>query len=261
MTTIAIIGTGNVGGALGVGRREGRLRRHVRRAGRGQGADRRRGAGAPAAATVREAVAGADIVVLAVPYAAVADVAAEIAPVAAGKVVIDPTNPLKADYSGPRHRRRPVRRRGLAPPAARRQGRQGVQHHVRRQRRATRGRSASSSTRCSPRTTRRRRTPCAACRGSIGFRPIHVGPLAAARELEAMAWLNIRLQLISNGSWNTAYALVAPPEAAADLRQVAACTLRRRALARRRAPSRVAPPGYSRLPSPQSRRPTEPGAT
>ena len=49
---------------------------------------------------------------------------------------------------------------------------------------------------------------------SIGFRPIHVGPLAAARELEAMAWLNIRLQLISNGNWNTAFALVSPPEAA-----------------------------------------------
>ena len=49
---------------------------------------------------------------------------------------------------------------------------------------------------------------------SIGFRPIHVGPLTASRELEAMAWLNIRLQLISNGNWNTAFALVSPPEAA-----------------------------------------------
>jgi predicted dinucleotide-binding enzyme len=46
---------------------------------------------------------------------------------------------------------------------------------------------------------------------SIGFRPIHVGPLAASRELEAMAWLNIRLQMISNGNWNTAFALVSPP--------------------------------------------------
>ena len=44
--------------------------------------------------------------------------------------------------------------------------------------------------------------------------PIHVGPLAAARELEAMAWLNIRLQLLTNGSWQTAIVLVAPPEAA-----------------------------------------------
>jgi hypothetical protein len=38
--------------------------------------------------------------------------------------------------------------------------------------------------------------------------------LAAARELEAMAWLNIRLQLLSNGSWQTAYVMVAPPAVA-----------------------------------------------
>ena len=49
---------------------------------------------------------------------------------------------------------------------------------------------------------------------SIGFRPIHIGPLTASRELEAMAWLNIRLQMVSNGNWNTAFALVSPPEAA-----------------------------------------------
>jgi hypothetical protein len=29
-----------------------------------------------------------------------------------------------------------------------------------------------------------------------------------------MAWLNIRLQLLTNGSWQTAFVLVAPPEAA-----------------------------------------------
>ena len=51
-------------------------------------------------------------------------------------------------------------------------------------------------------------------RVSIGFRPIHVGPLAASRELEAMAWLNIRLQMVSDGNWNTAFVLVSPPEAA-----------------------------------------------
>jgi len=50
--------------------------------------------------------------------------------------------------------------------------------------------------------------------GSIGFRPVWVGPLAAARELEALAWLNIRLQLINGGSWNTAIKLVDAPEKA-----------------------------------------------
>ena len=49
---------------------------------------------------------------------------------------------------------------------------------------------------------------------SIGFRPVTVGPLAAARELESLAFLNIRLQLIAGGAWQTSVVLVAPPEAA-----------------------------------------------
>jgi hypothetical protein len=56
----------------------------------------------------------------------------------------------------------------------------------------------------------------AALAESIGFRPVRVGPLAAARELEAMAWLNIRLQLLSDGGWQTSYLLVAPPAAATN---------------------------------------------
>ena len=46
---------------------------------------------------------------------------------------------------------------------------------------------------------------------SIGFRPVRVGPLTAARELEALAWLNIRLQMITSGSWQSSFVVVAPP--------------------------------------------------
>jgi predicted dinucleotide-binding enzyme len=48
---------------------------------------------------------------------------------------------------------------------------------------------------------------------SIGFRPVKVGPLAAATELEALAWLNIRMQVLTGGYWQTAFQLVAAPEA------------------------------------------------
>ncbi len=160
MTRIAIIGTGNVGSAVGAG---------AAKAGydvvfAGQDADKAESvaedAGGSAVTTPREAVADADIVVLAVPYTAVEDVAREIAPVAAGKVVIDPTNPLKADYSGlatdpgtsgastsppscrtPRSSRRSTR---CSPPTRR-----------------TPRRTGRSSTTCSRPTTRPRRTPCA----------------------------------------------------------------------------------------------------
>src|SRR5690349_18587280 len=99
MTTIAVIGTGNVGNALGTA---------AVKAGydvvfAGQDAAKTRAvaeAAGATAATTREAAAVANIVVLAVPYTAFADVAEEIKPVVDGKVVIDPSNPLKPDYSG-----------------------------------------------------------------------------------------------------------------------------------------------------------------
>jgi predicted dinucleotide-binding enzyme len=56
--------------------------------------------GARAAANNPDAVRQADLVVLAVPYSAVADVADEIADAASGKIIIDATNALKPDLSG-----------------------------------------------------------------------------------------------------------------------------------------------------------------
>jgi 8-hydroxy-5-deazaflavin:NADPH oxidoreductase len=213
MTTIAIIGTGNVGKAIGSG---------AAKAGydvvfAGRDADKARtvaaAAGARTAPTAREAVAGADIVVLAVPYAAITEIAAEIAPVAAGKVVIDPTNPLKADYSG--------LSTGGDTSAAEELARLLPESSVVKAFNTVFAGNAADPQALgfqldSLFATDDEAAKDAVCglSGSIGFRPIHVGPLAAARELEAMAWLNIRLQLISNGNWNTAYALVSPPEAA-----------------------------------------------
>jgi NADPH-dependent F420 reductase len=212
MTTIAIIGTGNVGSAIGSG---------AARAGydvvfAGRDADKARtvaaAAGARTAATVREAVAGADIVVLAVPYTSVAAIAAEIAPVAGGKIVIDPTNPLKSDYSG--------LSTGGDTSAAEELARLLPDSRVVKAFNTVFAGNAADPQALgfqldSLFATDDEAAKDAVCglSGSIGFRPIHVGPLAAARELEAMAWLNIRLQLISNGNWNTAYALVSPPEA------------------------------------------------
>jgi predicted dinucleotide-binding enzyme len=213
VTTIAIIGTGNVGSAIGSS---------AAKAGyevvfAGQDAAKAQAvaaaAGATAAATSREAVAGADIVVLAVPYGALAAVAAEIAPVAAGKIVIDPTNPLKADYSG-------LANVGAA------SGAEELARLLPESKVVKAFNTVFAGNAANPQAlgfqldslfaTDDDDAKDAVCglSGSIGFRPIHVGPLAAARELEALAWLNIRLQLISNGSWNTAYALVSPPEAA-----------------------------------------------
>jgi 8-hydroxy-5-deazaflavin:NADPH oxidoreductase len=212
MTTIAVIGTGNVGGALGSA---------AAKAGydvvfAGQDAAKTRevaeAAGATAAATPREAAAVAHIIVLAIPYSAFPAVAAEIAPVADDKIVIDPSNPLKPDYSG------------LALSDS--SGAEELARLLPRAKVVKAFNTLFAGNTANPEAlglrldslfaTDDEAAKDAVCglSSSIGFRPIHVGPLTASRELEAMALLNIRLQMVSNGNWNTAFALVSPPEAA-----------------------------------------------
>jgi predicted dinucleotide-binding enzyme len=212
VTTIAIIGTGNVGGALGAAAAKAgyAVVYAAQDAAKTQAVAAANGG--TASASVRDAAAGADIVVLAVPYAATPAVIADIAPVAAGKIVIDATNPLKADFSGLATEGGPSGAEGIAAalPGARvvkafntlfagntaNPGAHGAQlDHLF----ATDDEGAKDAV--------------SGLSSAIGFRPIHVGPLAAARELESMAWLNIRLQLLTGGAWNTAYALIAPPAA------------------------------------------------
>ena len=212
MTTIAIIGTGNVGGALGAA---------AAKAGydvvyAAQDATKTQAVatanGGTAAASVRDAAAGADIVVLAVPYGATPAVVAEIAPVVAGKVVIDATNPLKADYSGLATEGGPSGAEGIA---AALPGTKVVKafNTLFAGNTANPGALGTQLDHLFATDDDDAKDAVCGLSSAIGFRPIHVGPLAAARELEAMAWLNIRLQLLTNGAWNTAYALVAPPAA------------------------------------------------
>ena len=209
MTTIAVIGTGNVGNALGSSAVKGGYEVVFASTHPEQAAEVAAAAGATSAATPREAAAQADIVVLAVPYAALPAVAAEIAPVVDGKIIIDPSNPLKPDYSG------------LALSDS--SGAEELARLLPSSRVVKAFNTVFAGNTAHPDAlgyqldslfaTDDDAAKDAVCglSSSIGFRPIHVGPLAASRELEAMAWLNIRLQMISNGNWNTAFALVSPP--------------------------------------------------
>ena len=97
---IAIIGTGNIGQALGSSML--RAGHEVTFAGRHSDKTRRVASelGAAAADTPAEATAAADVVILAVPYTALGQVTGDIAQDAAGKVVVDVTNPIAADFSG-----------------------------------------------------------------------------------------------------------------------------------------------------------------
>ena len=81
-TKIGIIGTGNVGSALRRGLE--RARRDVRAAGHDNDA-------------VRTTAEWADVLILAVPFGALRDVAATIEPLVANKTIIDVTNALTED--------------------------------------------------------------------------------------------------------------------------------------------------------------------
>ena len=216
---VAIIGAGNVGKALGTS--IGKAGHSVVFASRGESAAAAAGEVGGSVAAAREAAAQADLIVLAVPYGSAHDVANEIAPVARGKVVIDATNPLAADLSGLAVEAGSSAAENLAswlPGAAvvkafntmfaSNMGNPGALGEKLDALFATDDASA--------------REAVAALIVSMGFQPVWVGGLSRARQLEAMAFLNITLQVATGGYWNTAYKLVAPPAASVEHRATAA---------------------------------------
>jgi predicted dinucleotide-binding enzyme len=209
---IAVIGAGNVGRALGSSLAA--AGNTVTFAGRdaARTAEAAQAAGGTSAATPAEAAAGADVIVIAVPFSEALAVAGSLAPVAAGTVIIDATNPLKADYSGLATDGGPSGGELIAAALgggavvkafntlfAGVQGNPAAHGQVLDALYATDDEAAGAVV--------------AGLASDLGFRPVKVGPLAAARELEAMAWLNIRLQMLTGGAWQTSFVLVAAPAA------------------------------------------------
>jgi predicted dinucleotide-binding enzyme len=213
---VAIIGAGNVGKALGSSlARAGHSvvyaassPESARRAAQTVG-----GNAATAVGSVREAGQAAEIVVLAIPYTSAREVAAELAPVVAGKVVIDATNPVKADGSGLATAGGPSAAENLASwmPGAR------VVKALN---------TLFASLQADPKShgveidaffatdDEAARAQVGTLLRSLGFRPVYVGPLARARELEALAYMNIALQIGMSGDWRTSFSMVGAPKAA-----------------------------------------------
>ena len=209
---VGIIGTGNVGTALATafveaGHDVALTARDAEKTGAVAGL-----VGASTAATTQELVRDADIVVLAVPWSSVEGIAREIAPISSGKIVIDVTNPAKPDWSGPRFD-------GTSSGAEELAGWLPDAHVVK-----------AFNTITSARMSR----PVvdgvvmdafaagddAAAKGSvgklassIGFNPIDAGPAPAARYLEALAWLNISLNMANGWTWQTGWKLLGVPVA------------------------------------------------
>jgi hypothetical protein len=213
---IAIIGTGNVGKALGTSfKRAGHSVIYASKSGTSATAAAG-AAGGIALGSAREAADHADVVVLAIPYASAAqDVAREIASAVAGKVVIDATNPLKADGTGLATEGGPFAAENFA-------------SWMPRAKLVKAFNTLFASIQGNPKShgvevdalfatdDESARTTVAQLVGSMCFRPVYVGPLARARELEAMGYLNIALQMSAGGDWRTSFSHIGAPKASLE---------------------------------------------
>lgn len=152
---------------------------------------------------------GADVVILAVPFPAVEQVLGEVGDQLTGKVVVDTTNPLKPDFSGPAFDDTSGAEviQGKAPGArvvkafntafAARQADPNVAGGLR-----VDGYAAGDDEQAKDKVL--------GLLADIGFNPVDAGGLQMARYLEGMAWLNISLQMKNGWSWQASWKLVGP---------------------------------------------------
>jgi NADPH-dependent F420 reductase len=205
---VAIIGSGNVGTALARATKD--AGHEVTVAGQTEEKLSAVGEAVGARTTTSNTVAveGADVVVLAVPFAAAEGVIEELSDRLDGTILVDVTNPVKGDLSG------------LAT--------EGVSAAEIIQRAAPTARVVKAFNTVFASNQADPTVDGVALDGFVagddpdakafvvdlferaGYRPIDVGPLTAARYLEGMAFLNIWLNASNGWSWQTGWKLLGP---------------------------------------------------
>lgn len=162
--------------------------------------------GTSAAASNREAVAGADVVILAVPYDADEGLARELGPDVSGKVVVEVSNPVKEDLSGtiPEPSSAAEQLQRWLPEA----------RVVKAFNTTFAGRLANPIAGGAPLDgfvagdDADAKAAVMSLVEAVGLQPIDAGPLVRARQLEALALLNIALNATNGWDWTSAWRLV-----------------------------------------------------
>lgn len=203
---IAIIGAGNVGRALAASSVRAGHTVVVSASDPAHAAAVATATGARSVGTNRAAVEAAGVVILAVPIAAIADIAEELGAALDGKIVVDVANRPTPDPSRAGATSIAEETAALIPGA----------------RVVKAFNTAFASRQADPIVdgteldgfvagddADAKATVLQLVR-SIGFRPVDVGPLAYARTLEGMAWLNISLNMANGWSWQDGWKLVGP---------------------------------------------------
>lgn len=205
---IAIIGSGNVGKALAASAKRGGHSVSISASSPENAQQAAQATGVEAANSNSQAVAGAEIVVLAVPSTAISGIVTELGAAIDGKAVVDvsnrvnPSDPgsvldgssmtekLQGQAKGARFVKafNTVFASVMANPEA-----DGMPADI-----FIAGDDAAA------------KSAVAEFAGSMGFRPLDVGPLAIARVLEGMALINITLQISNGWPWQSTWKLIGP---------------------------------------------------
>jgi NADPH-dependent F420 reductase len=202
---VTIIGAGNVGRALATSAKRAGHEVTIAAEHQERAKALAEQTGAIAATSTREASTEADVIVLAVPVTALPDVAAELADVSAGKPVVDVSNHPVPDPSGKE-----------TSSAESLQAKLPQAHVVKAFNTVFASHQADPVVDGVPLDGYVAGDDAEAKKAvlelvrSIGLRPIDAGPLPMARALEALAWLNISLNMNNGWSWQTGWKLVGP---------------------------------------------------
>ena len=211
---ISIIGAGNVGKALSTAFvRAGHTVTIASRDPEDAGAIAA-ATGATVATSNAAAAAAGDIVVLAIPATSFAGVAAEIAPEVAGKPVVDVTNRIGFGADGPEIDTSSSNAEAIAE----------LLPDVNVVKAFN---TLFGSNMADPITSgvqldgfvagddEAAKAAVLELVGSIGLHSVDVGPLVRARQLEGLSFLNMTLNIVNGGSWQSGWKLVGAPEPAA----------------------------------------------
>lgn len=207
---IAIIGAGNVGRALTTafvraGHSVVVASRDPEHAGELAAAT-----GATAATSNAKAAATADIVILAIPFSSAAEIAPEIADAVTGKVVVDVTNRMSVGADGPDMDTSTSNAEELATllPGASVVKAFNTLFASNQDDPIAEGVQLDGFVAGNDVATKRQVLDLVA---SIGLNPVDVGPLARARQLEGLAFLNITVNIANGGAWQSGWKLVGAP--------------------------------------------------
>jgi 8-hydroxy-5-deazaflavin:NADPH oxidoreductase len=207
---IAIIGCGNVGKALaGASVRAGhKVTLSATSVEKAQAAAKE--TGADAGTSNAEAVAGAELVVLAIPAAAAEAAVASLGTALDGKVIVDATNRVnRQDPGAVLDGTSMAERLQVLAPGAHVVKAFNYAFAVRQANPIVDGAHIDGYAAGDDDESKKKVLELA---GSIGFRPIDAGPLVMARALEAMALLIITLQIRHQWPWQNGWKLIGPPE-------------------------------------------------